>query len=153
MSVLDPSSLLQLTAPELLAPPDPPVTPAIDTSTTSTADSTSSGSSSDASDSFSLGTTPTAQETADAELVGANVSAPPVNQYQTAAVEAAAALVDIGGASSITVGEYQSSIPPNMAAASALLDELTQNSNNNSGLLSAAYLALSSDDTLSLTSA
>jgi len=152
MSVLDPSSLLQLTAPELLAPPDPPVTPAIDTSTTSTADSTSSGSSSDASDSFSLGTTPTAQETADAELVGANVSAP-VNQYQTAAVEAAAALVDIGGASSITVGEYQSSIPPNMAAASALLDELTQNSNNNSGLLSAAYLALSSDDTLSLTSA
>jgi hypothetical protein len=142
-----------VTAPELLAPPDPPVNPAIDTSTTSTADSTSSGSSSDASNSFSLGTTPTPEETADAELVGANVSGPPVNRYQTAAVEAAAALVDIGGASSITVGEYESSIPPNMAAASALLDELTQNSSDNSGLLSAAYLALSSDDTLSLTAA
>jgi hypothetical protein len=151
MSVLDPSSLLQLTAPELLAPPDPPVTPAIDTSTTSTADSTSSGSSSDASNSFSLGTTMTAQETADAELVGANVTTP-VNQYQTAAEEAAAALVDIGGASSITVGEYESSVPPNMAAASALLDELTRTSSDNNGLLSAAYLALSSDDTLSLTS-
>ena len=150
MSVLDPSSLLQLTAPELLAPPDPPITPAIDTST----DSTSSGSSA-ASDSFSLGTTMTAQETADAALVGANVS-PKVNPYETAAGVAAAALVDIGGASNITVSEYESSIPPNMAAASALLSELTTYSSDNAGsngLLSAAYVALSSDDTLSLTAA
>jgi hypothetical protein len=151
MSVLDPSSLLQLTAPELLAPPDPPITPAIDTSTASTADSTSSGSS-DAADSFSLGTGMTAQEVAEAALVSANVSSK-VNPYETAATEAAAALVDIGGASNITVDEYESSIPPNMAAASALLSELTASSSDNSGLLSAAYVALSSDDTLSLTAA
>lgn len=94
----------------------------------------------------------TAQESVDAALVGANVSATP-NQYETAAEEAAAALVDIGGASNITISEYESSIPPNMAAASALLSELTASSSDNNGLLSAAYVALSSDDALSLTAA
>jgi hypothetical protein len=153
MSVLDPSSLLQMTAPELLAPPDPPPTPAIDTSTASTADSTSSGSSSD-SGSASLGLTLTPEETAEAALVGANsTTATTVNPYETAAEEAAAALVDIGGASATTVADYEESVPPNMAAASALLSELTQSSNGNIGLLSAAYSALSSDDTLSLTAA
>ena len=146
MSVLDPSSLLQLNAPELLAPPDPPVTPAIDNSTASTADSTSSGSSSD---SATLGSM-TAQESADAGLLGANVTTG-VNVYETAAEDAAAALIDLGGASRVIVDDYESSVPPNLAAASALLSELTANSNGNSGVLSAAYLALNSDDALSLT--
>lgn len=78
-------------------------------------------------------------------------SGPPANAYATAADEAAAALVDLGRVSSVTVDEYQTSVPPNLAAASALLLELTANVNDNADLLSAAYAQLSSDDTLSLT--
>lgn len=151
MSVLDLSSLLQVAAPEALAPPDPPATPAIDNSTASTADSTSSGSSS-SSDSSKLNLTLSPEETVDAAVMGASLS-PTVNGFETAANEAAAALVDLGGASRVTVDNYESSVPPNLAAASALLSELTANSNADTGALSAAYMALSSDDALSLTAA
>ncbi|HTW12804.1 MAG TPA: hypothetical protein VME01_08680 [Solirubrobacteraceae bacterium] len=92
----------------------------------------------------------TAQESVDAGLLGASVSTA-VNPYETAADEAAAALVDIGRASSITVDEYEASVPPTLAAASALLDELSSSQGPDMGVLSAAYVALSSDATLSLT--
>jgi hypothetical protein len=152
MSVLDLSSLLQVAAPEALSPPDPPATPAIDNSTASTADSTSSGSSGSSSDSATLSTSLTPQETVEAALLKANVS-PASNGFATAADEAAAALVDLGGASRVTVDDYEDSVPPNLAAASALLSELTANTNDDTGVLSAAYVALSSDDALSLTAA
>jgi hypothetical protein len=167
MSALDLSTLLQVSAPEALSPADPPATPAIDTSTASTSDSTSSGSfgsSSDSgsnpgsssstpgssSDAFSIDLSVSSQDRADAALVGANLTTT-VNSYESAAEEAGAALVDLGGASGITVDEFEESVPPNLAAASALLSELTANSSDNIGMLSAAYAALSSDATLSLT--
>lgn len=151
MSVLDLSSLLQVTAPEVLAPPDPPATPAIDNSTASTADSTSSGSSS-SSDTSTLRSL-TQQQTGNSAKAAPTSIAATVNQWTAAAEEAAAALVDVGGASSITVDDYETSVPPNLAAASALLSELSANSNANSGVLSAAFVALSADDALSLTAA
>ncbi len=99
---------------------------------------------------MSISLSTSAQESVDAALVGARVSTT-VNPYESAAEEAGAALVDLGGASSITVDEFEESVPPNLAAASALLSELTANSSDNIGMLSAAYAALSSDAALSLT--
>lgn len=140
---------MQLAAPEVLAPPDPPLTPAIDTSTAGTADSTSSGSAGDAQDFGALDTASAAQAMAG---VRSGASGPrSENPYQAAAEEEAAALVDLGGVSTVTVDEYRESVPPNLAAASALLAELSASLNANSGLVSAAYVALSSDDALSLT--
>ncbi len=159
MSVLDLTSLLQLSAPELLAPPSPPVNPPVDNSTASTADSTSSGSSNSAGLGLSLAShqpagaaAGAAAKSASAANAAAKSAATGVNQFSADAQAAAAALVDLGGASSITVANYQASVPPNLAAASALLAQLTASAGANSGVLSAAYVALSSADTLALTS-
>jgi hypothetical protein len=149
MSVLDMSSLLSLTAPEMLAPPDPPVTPEIDTSTTSTSDSSSSGGSDQTQ--LGLSNAPTAQQQVEAGVVGAKLSAW-VNPYGSAADEEAAALVDLSGASSVTVDEYEVSIPPNLAAASALLDEVTSAGSVSTAAMGSLYTLMNSSATLALTS-
>jgi hypothetical protein len=149
MSVLDMSSLLSLTAPEMLAPPDPPVTPEIDTSTTSTSDSSSSG----GSDQTQLGLMdePTAQQQVAAGVVSPKLSTW-VNPYGSAADEEAAALVDLSGASSVTVDEYEVSIPPNLAAASALLDEVTSAGSVSPAAMGSLYTLMNSSAALALTS-
>jgi hypothetical protein len=166
MSALDLSSLLTLSAPEMLAPADPPATPEIDTSATSTSDSSSStfgdaaGSSTftfgddvgDAADRTQLGLSsePSAQQQVEAGLVGAKLTTW-VNPYDSANEEAAAAVVDLSGASSIMVDEYEVSVPPNLAAASALLAEVTSNNNVSAAAMGSLYTLMNSSATLALT--
>jgi hypothetical protein len=152
MSVLDLTSLLTLSAPEALSPPDPPVTPEIDTSSTSTADSGSSGSSGSADQSaVSLFSQPTAQQQVAADLFGAKLT-DTVNPYESADEEAAAALVDLSGASSYTVDEFEISVPPNLAAASSLLDEVTSAGSVSTAAMGSLYTLMSSSAALALTS-
>jgi hypothetical protein len=145
MSVLDLSSLLTLSAPEMLAPPDPPATPAIDASTTSTSDSSSSGSS----NGLSLGTGLSGQQQVEVGLLGGRL--PVTDPYGSAAEEAAAALIDLSGGSNVTIDEFEASVPPNLAAASALLDELTTNGSVSEAAMGSLYTLLDSSAALSLT--
>jgi hypothetical protein len=157
MSVLDLSSFLTLPTPEMLAPPEPPATPAIDTSTTSAGDSSSSGSASaedsNSSGSTSLGTSSplTAQEQIEVGLLGGRLQSVQ-NRYDTPDDEAAAALVDLSGASTVTVDEFESSVPPNLAAASALLDELTTGDSVSVAAMGSLYTLMDSGAALALTS-
>ncbi|HEX3801797.1 MAG TPA: hypothetical protein VHV75_03055 [Solirubrobacteraceae bacterium] len=155
MSVLDLSNFLTLPAPELLAPPEPPATPAIDTSDTSAGDSTSSGSASDSnsSGSASLGTPTalTAQQQVEAGLLGGKPDSAQ-NRYDTPEEEAAAALIDLSGASTVTVDDFESSVPPNLAAASALLDALTAGGSVSAAAIGSLYTLMDSSAALALTS-
>jgi hypothetical protein len=157
MSVLDLSSFLTLPTPEMLAPPEPPATPAIDTSATSAGDSSSSGSASaedsNSSGSTSLGTSSplTAQEQIEVGLLGGRLQSVQ-NRYDTPDDEAAAALVDLSGASTVTVDEFESSVPPNLAAASALLDELTTGDSVSVAAMGSLYTLMDSGAALALTS-
>jgi hypothetical protein len=45
--------------------------------------------------------------------------------YSSPEEEAAAALVHLSGASSITVAQFELGVPPNLAAASSLVDQLS----------------------------
>ena len=68
--------------------------------------------------------------------------------------EAAAALVHLSGASSITVAQVEASIPPNLAAASSLVDQLSTTAN--ASVIPAAfgslYTLLDPETALALTS-
>lgn len=86
-----------------------------------------------------------------ASVGAAGLLSPRPGGYQTAAQEAAAALVDLSGASPITVDDYEASAPPNLAAASALLDELTRDSAISLAAKTGVYQLLDSAATLALT--
>lgn len=60
--------------------------------------------------------------------------------YRSPGEEAAAALVHLSGASSITVTQFETGIPPNLAAASSLVDQLSAITGN--GLIPAAFGSL-----------
>ena len=69
--------------------------------------------------------------------------------------EAAAALVHLSGASSITVSQVEGSIPPNLAAAASLVDQLSDTIVNGSVIPAAfgsLYTLLNPDTALALTS-
>ena|ERR1700761_5229114 len=68
--------------------------------------------------------------------------------------EAAAALVHLSGASSITVAQVEGSIPPNLAAASSLVDELSATVNGSviPAAFGSLYTLLNPDTALALTS-
>jgi hypothetical protein len=156
--VLDLSSLLTLSAPasspkvEMLSPADPPATPEIDASATSTSDSNSSTFGDDADQTqLGLSSEPTAKQQVAAGLLGANLTTR-VNPYESADEEAAAALVDLSGGSSIMVDEYEVSVPPNLAAASALLDEVTSANSVSTAAIGSLYTLMNSSAALALTS-
>jgi hypothetical protein len=69
-----------------------------------------------------------------------------------AKVETAATLVELSGASSMTVNDYLISVPPNMAAATALMNELSTSGNLSYAAASSVYTLLDSSATLALTS-
>jgi hypothetical protein len=68
--------------------------------------------------------------------------------------DAAAALVHLSGASSITVEQVEASVPPDLAAASSLVDQLSASAN--ASVIPAAfgslYTLLDPDTALALTS-
>jgi hypothetical protein len=68
--------------------------------------------------------------------------------------EAAAALVHLSGASSITVAQVEASIPPNLAAASSLVDQLSATANGSviPAAFGSLYTLLNPDTALALTS-
>ena len=68
--------------------------------------------------------------------------------------EAAAALVHLSGASSITVAQVEGSIPPNLAAASSLVDQLstTVTASVIPAAFGSLYTLLNPDTALALTS-
>jgi hypothetical protein len=71
---------------------------------------------------------------------------------ENARAETAAALVEISGASSLTVNNYLMSVPPNMATATALTNELTTSGNISYAAASSVYTLLDASATLALTS-
>src|SRR5579863_5554493 len=79
---------------------------------------------------------------------------PSGDPYSSPAEEAAAALVHLSGASSITVTQFETGIPPNLASASSLVDQLSGTSGG--GPIPAAfgslYTLLNPDEVLALTS-
>jgi hypothetical protein len=74
-----------------------------------------------------------------------------VTPYSASADEAAAALVHISGASSITVQQFQAGIPPNLAAAASLVDELSSDSNVSEAAMGSLYTLMDSSLALALT--
>ena len=68
--------------------------------------------------------------------------------------EAAAALVHLSGASSITVSQVEGSIPPDLAAASSLVNQLANTMNGSviPAAFGSLYTLLNPDTALALTS-
>jgi hypothetical protein len=75
-------------------------------------------------------------------------------QHGTPEEEAAAALVHLSGASSITVSQVEASIPPDLAAASSLVDELSNTTNGSviPAAFGSLYTLIHPDTALALTS-
>jgi hypothetical protein len=77
-----------------------------------------------------------------------------VDPYRSPEEEAAAALVHLSGASSITVTQFETGIPPNLASASSLVDQLS--ATRGGGVIPAAfgslYTLMNPDEVLALTS-
>ncbi|MGH2860412.1 MAG: hypothetical protein ACRDLT_02780 [Solirubrobacteraceae bacterium] len=71
--------------------------------------------------------------------------------YAASAEQAAAALVQISGASGITVEQYEASIPPNLAAAAALVDQLASGTNVSEAAMGSLYTLMDSSAALALT--
>ena len=71
--------------------------------------------------------------------------------YAASAEQAAAALVHISGASSVTVDQFEASIPPNLAAAASLVDEVASNVNVSLAAAAGLYTLLDSSAALALT--
>jgi hypothetical protein len=83
------------------------------------------------------------------------MQAPPSGPSRYASEEdAAAALVHLSGASSITVEQVEASIPPNLAAASSLVDQLSATANGSviPAAFGSLYTLLNPDTALALTS-
>ncbi len=120
MSVLDLSSLISLHTPEMLAPPPAPATPEIDATEMQASDANSSGASfnSDTQSGASVGDQAAASGTV-------SVASRPSSPYSSPVDEAAALVLELSGASLINVENLEQSIPPSMAAAAALLNQIT----------------------------
>jgi hypothetical protein len=74
-----------------------------------------------------------------------------VTPYSASAEEAAAALVHISGASSITVDEFEAGIPPNLAAATSLVNEVASDANVSEAAFGSLYTLMDSSAALALT--
>ncbi len=73
------------------------------------------------------------------------------NHHESPAEQAAAALVDISGASKLTVDGFEASIPPNLATASRLVDELAAAGSVSTAAFGSLYTLMDSITTLTLT--
>jgi hypothetical protein len=71
--------------------------------------------------------------------------------YAAAAEQAAAALVHLSGASSVIVEQYEASIPPNLAAAASLVNQLALNTNVSEAAVGSLYTLMDSSAALALT--
>ena len=71
--------------------------------------------------------------------------------YAASAEQAAAALVHIIGASSITVEQFEASIPPNLAAAASLVDQLAMGTDVSEAAVGSLYTLMDSSAALALT--
>jgi len=142
MSFLDTSRLIPPYTPELIPVPTRPANPPVaNTGGSETQDSTSSSSGSLAQD---------AQEAVSvSDLTSTNV---PGSTSRRSQAQVAAALVDINGANPFTVENYQLSVPPNLATASALLSQLSSLVTGKTVAMNAAFQMLSADTALALTS-
>lgn len=133
MSFFDASGMIPVYAPELTPVPTQPATPALpEAQGGGTQDSTSS----------SFGSL--AQESQAAidvlELNRSGGTARGGNPYMTPQAQAAAALIDLNGASSVTVSDYQLSVPPNLATATELVAQLTAKGNTGAAEIGAAEM-------------
>ena len=81
-------------------------------------------------------------------IVAAQQGATP---YAASAEQAAATLVHLSGASTITVEQYESSIPPNLAAAASLVNQLAFNTDVSEAAVGSLYTLMDSSAALALT--
>ncbi len=149
MSVLDLSSLIALHTPEMLAPPPAPATPEIDVTEMQTSDANSSGTSfnSDAEGGASV------SDQAAASGAVSVASRPSSSPYSSQADEAAALVLELSGGSLISVEDLEQSIPPSMAAAAALLNQITADGvPANEAAMGSLYTIIDSATVLALTS-
>lgn len=141
MSVVDTNGLIPVYTPELSAVPTAPATPAVpEAAGGSTEDSGSSTGSM------------SAESEESAAVVELGIGGSSVSPYRSAQAQAAATVLDMSGASSVTVDDYELSVPPNLASASALVSQLTANADASTAAMAAAYQLLTADTTLALTS-
>lgn len=71
--------------------------------------------------------------------------------YSASSEQAAATLVHLSGASSITVEQFEASIPPNLAAAASLVNQLALNTNVSEAAVGSLYTLMDSSAALALT--
>lgn len=74
-----------------------------------------------------------------------------VTPYSASAELAAAALVQISGASTLTVEQFQAGVPPNLAAASELVDQLAESFGVSEAAVGSLYTLMDSSAALALT--
>jgi hypothetical protein len=82
--------------------------------------------------------------------IGVEAAAQGVTPYAASAEQAAAALVHLSGASSITVEQYEASIPPNLAAAASLVDQLATRATVSEAAVGSLYTLMDSSAALAL---
>ena len=83
--------------------------------------------------------------------VGVEAARQGATPYAASAERAAATLVHLSGASTITVEQYESSIPPNLAAAASLVNQLAFNTNVSEAAYGSLYTLMDSSAALALT--
>ena len=83
--------------------------------------------------------------------VGVEAAQQGVTPYAASAEQAAATLVHLSGASTITVEQYDASIPPNLAAAASLVNQLAFNTNVSEAAVGSLYTLMDSSAALALT--
>jgi len=85
-------------------------------------------------------------------IVAPPVALGPSSGAFAAQERSAAALVHISGASAITVGDFEVSVPPNLAAASALVDQIAAAGMVSSAAFANLYTLIDAGSALALTS-
>jgi hypothetical protein len=83
--------------------------------------------------------------------IGADADQRGVTPYTASADEAAAALVEITGASVTNVAQFEAGVPPNLAAAALLVDQLATSATVSEAAMGSLYTLMDPGSALALT--
>jgi hypothetical protein len=83
--------------------------------------------------------------------IGAAADRRGVTPYTASAQESAAALVEITGASVTNVAQFEAGVPPNLASAASLVDQLSTSVNVSESAMGSLYTLMDPGTALALT--
>jgi hypothetical protein len=83
--------------------------------------------------------------------IGAGADQRGVTPYTASAEEAAAALVEITGASVTNVAQFETGVPPNLASAASLVDQLATSATVSEAAMGSLYTLMDPVTALALT--